>query len=53
MPLSVTAKLSWIFPSGAGLADTAKRRPPRAVNFTALSTRFSTIARSRTGSPST
>ena len=41
------------FRAAPGFADTAKRNPPRAVNFTALSIRFSIIARSRTGSPAT
>ena len=51
MPLSVTVRTSRTRPRVARAARTSSRTPPRSVNFTALSMRFSSAARSRTASP--
>ena len=51
MPLSLTRSVSLTRPAFAGAPRTSSRTAPCAVNFTALSSRFSSAARSRTGSP--
>ncbi len=52
MPLSVMATASLTRPRAHGLRRMASSlTAPRSVNFTALSMRFSSAARSRTGSP--
>ena len=54
MPLSEIAKATPTLPfRAAHRLDTASATPPCSVNFTALSIRFSSAARSRTGSPTT
>ncbi len=53
MPLSETVKTSRTFPRAAVSLAAARRTLPRPVNFTALSIRFSSAARSRNGSPIT
>ena len=53
MPLSDTVKTSCTLPRRAGLQVTSSRTLPRSVNFTALSIRFSSAARNRSGSPIT
>ncbi len=52
MPLSVTVTTILTRPRAAAAACASSRTAPCAVNFTALSMRFSSAARSRTGSPS-
>src|SRR5262249_42503152 len=52
-PLSVTSKDNLIRPRAAFVAVTANAMRPRSVNFTALSIKFSSMARSRTASPTT
>ncbi len=51
MPLSLTTNVSLTRPPAARAALASSRTAPCAVNFTALSMRFSSAARSRTGSP--
>ena len=53
MPLSVTVKTSRTLPRAAFSQVASRRTLPRSVNFTALSIRFSSAARSRSGSPIT
>ncbi len=53
IPLSDTAKATPILPFAAGIGLTDSATPPCSVNFVALSIRFSSAARSRTGSPIT
>ena len=53
MPLSVTVKTSRTLPRAAFSQVASSRTLPRSVNFTALSIRFSSAARSRSGSPIT
>ena len=53
MPLSVTVKTSRTRPRAAGSALAVKATVPALVNFTALSQRFSSAARSRKASPAT
>src|SRR5262249_48619675 len=47
MPLSVTVKMRRSFPRAARSEVTSRRTLPCSVNFTALSMRFSSAARSR------
>ena len=51
MPVSATANVSRSRSRAAGAAVTVRATPPRSVNFTALSIRFSSALRSRTASP--
>ena len=51
MPLSVTAKARRTRPPDRRRAATLRATSPCRVNFTALSIRFSSAARRRTGSP--
>ena len=51
MPLSVTVKTRRTRPRVTRALRTSSRTAPRSVNFTALSMRFSSAARSRTVSP--
>ena len=53
IPLSEIANATVIFPFAARIGSTASATPPWSVNLTALSIRFSSAARSRTGSPIT
>ena len=53
MPLSETAKETPTLPLAPRSGVTFSATLPLSVNFTALSTRFSSAARSRTGSPIT
>ena len=53
MPLSVTVKTRRTRPRAAGSAAAVNTTEPALVNFTALSHRFSSAARSRTRSPAT
>src|ERR1700722_5558494 len=53
IPLSETAKATPILPFVPRTDLTASATPPCSVNLTALSIRFSSAARSRTGSPIT
>ena len=53
MPLSETEKATLTLPLGPRIGLTASATPPASVNFTALSIRFSSAARRRTGSPIT
>ena len=51
MPLSATVKTSFTCPRDVRVECTSSCTPPRSVNFTALSIRFSSAARNRTASP--
>jgi len=53
IPLSEIEKATPTLPLAPRIGVTASATPPRSVNFTALSIRFSSAARSRTGSPTT
>ena len=53
MPLSETAKAMLTLPFGPRIGLTVSATPPASVNLAALSIRFSSAARSRTGSPIT
>ena len=53
MPLSDIAKATPTLPFGPRSGDAVSATAPCSVNFTALSIRFSSAARSRTGSPTT
>ncbi len=53
IPLSETAKATPTLPFAPRIGATSSATPPCSVNFTALSIRFSSAARSRTGSPTT
>ncbi len=53
IPLSETAKATPILPLTPRTSTPPSATPPCSVNFTALSIRFSSAARSRTGSPTT
>ena len=53
MPLSETAKAMLTLPFGPRIGLTVSPTPPASVNLAALSIRFSSAARSRTGSPIT
>src|SRR5262249_43032487 len=51
IPLSATVNTSRTFPRGAFSLVPSRRTLPRSVNLTALSIKFSSAARRRTGSP--
>ncbi len=53
MPLSEIANATLSLPLAPRIGLTTSATPPASVNFTALSIRFSSAARSRTGSPIT